>query len=219
MTRAAKGKIYVITETIAGKFVDITSRENAYAIVWDEISDEYIHSPVLTTASVTYETLNSNGDVGINAGQLAIGNHVHTTAEISDTLDKRYVTDEQLSTIDAAGTSGAVGYKITLPSGGDVQERINAAVESTQGTNDGDYPYGWVLSTSGPLLDLTITHNLNRTISNVTVFKFTSTTDQQLRSGSAGYTSIYDYDGDAIKVQSLANVATRISINLIFNQE
>lgn len=36
------------------------------------------NSGFITTSSVTYETLNSNGDVGTGSGQLAIGNHTHS---------------------------------------------------------------------------------------------------------------------------------------------
>lgn len=77
-TRAAKGNIFVVTNVLAGKLVDVASRADTKALTYDLATDKYIHSDVLTTASVTYETLNTNGDVGTGAGQLAIGNHSHT---------------------------------------------------------------------------------------------------------------------------------------------
>ena len=98
---------------------------------------------------------------------------------------------------------------ITLPAGATVAQRIAAAIEGT------DYPTGWVLSADGTNID--ITHNLGRAISNVTVFNFTDTTTKQMRIGSAAYTGVYDYDSDAIKIQSLATVNAKLSIYLFFD--
>ena len=42
------------------------------------VSDLTNDSNFITPSSITYETLNTNGDVGTSVGQLAIGNHVHS---------------------------------------------------------------------------------------------------------------------------------------------
>lgn len=46
----------------------------------DNISTLTNDSAFITASSVTYETLNTNGDVGTGAGQLAIGDHNHDSS-------------------------------------------------------------------------------------------------------------------------------------------
>lgn len=209
MTRPAKNKILVVTDTIAGKFVDIASRTDGYALVWDQTGDQYIHSAVLTTASVTFETLNTNGDVGTGADQLAVGNHGHTTDQVTEVTDKNYVTDAQLQAIDDISSTSSSVFTITLPAAGTIQERINLAVEGV------DYPTGWILTADTKNID--ITHNLSKNIATATVFNFTGATTRQLALGAAAYTGLYDYNGNSIKIQSLYSQPDKIAINLIFN--
>lgn len=131
---------------------------------------------------------------GVNTGD-------ETAATI---LSKLGITQANLDKID--GLSPV--YTITLPAAGTVEQRILGAVEGV------DYPTGWVLSPDEKNID--ITHNLGRQIAHVSVFSFTNATDSQLRVGSAAYTGLYDYDGNSIKIQSLATVPTKIKIKLIF---
>jgi len=66
------------------------------SITWSNISDKpagytpeshgnEAHDVVYAvTSDITYETLNTNGDVGVSAGQLAIGNHTHSDLQPID---------------------------------------------------------------------------------------------------------------------------------------
>jgi len=157
-----------------------------------------------------------------NTSNTNTGDQTATTVSILDE-DELFTAEDveaalkelRLAVTENIGSAKVI--KITLPTGSNVQERINAAVESTEGTNDGDYPFGWVLDTSNPFKDLTITHNLGKSISSVNIFNFSNATDKQLRLGSAAYTGLYDYDSNEIKIQSLATVETKIEIHLIFS--
>lgn len=96
---------------------------------------------------------------------------------------------------------------ITLPAGATVEQRVLAAVEGV------DYPNGWVLTADGK--DLIITHNTGNNLGDITVCGFNGTT-RQLRVGSAAYGTWYDLDGNGIRIQSLATINAKISINLMF---
>lgn len=68
-------------------------------------SNEY-YTDAKVDARITYETLDTAGDVGTGAGQLAIGNHTHTSSAITDfttSVDAR-VTYETLDTAGDVGT-------------------------------------------------------------------------------------------------------------------
>ena len=81
-TRPSKTKILIAQNTINDKLVDSSTRQAGYAITFDATLDKYIHSEVLTTASVTYEQLDSVGDVGNSAGQLLNGDYRFDDSEI-----------------------------------------------------------------------------------------------------------------------------------------
>jgi len=76
--RATTTSVKVSLNTVTGKIIDTASRMDGYAITWNETEDKYYHSAVLTAASVTFEQLDSIGDVGTGADQLAYGNHTHS---------------------------------------------------------------------------------------------------------------------------------------------
>ena len=59
----------------------VTQHEGALTITESQISDL---GSYITSAGVTYEQLDTNGDVGTGAGQLAIGNHAHTIDDLTD---------------------------------------------------------------------------------------------------------------------------------------
>lgn len=68
-TAQSVADLYSVTEA------DVTAHEAALTITESQISDL---GSYITTASVTFETLNSNSDVGTGASQLAAGNHTHS---------------------------------------------------------------------------------------------------------------------------------------------
>ena len=78
-TRSRKNRLIVLSNSIAGKILDAASQGDGKAIVYDEATDQYVHTEI--SEKVTFETLNTNGDVGTGADQLAPGNHDH---EIGD---------------------------------------------------------------------------------------------------------------------------------------
>jgi len=64
--------------TIAGTFCQGNDSRLSDNRTPSSHGNEAHSSTFITTSSVTYETLNTNGDVGTTAGTLAIGNHNHT---------------------------------------------------------------------------------------------------------------------------------------------
>jgi len=81
MTRSRKNKLIVLINSLAGKVLDVASRGDGKAIVYDATTDQYVHTEIAD--KVTYENLSANGDVGDNAGQVAEGNHDHEIGDVS----------------------------------------------------------------------------------------------------------------------------------------
>jgi hypothetical protein len=79
-TRSRKNRLFVLSNSIAGKVLDLGSISHGYFVAWDESSDQYIH--VNASTLVTYEILATNGDVGSEAGQLAKGDHDHEVGDL-----------------------------------------------------------------------------------------------------------------------------------------
>jgi hypothetical protein len=99
-------------------------------------------------------------------------------------------------------------YSITLPYSTTVAGRIALAVSGV------DYPTGWVISGDG--LNLVVTHNLGRWVSNVTVFAKTTGTERQQLFNTAAYNGITSLSSNAVKVFSLATISKDIIIYLNF---
>jgi len=128
------GSVWIdVTNDKAYTALDVTDG----AAVWVETSSG--------TADVTYETLNTNGDVGTSAGQLAIGNHTHTgvyepadgtilkDADIGVTVqayDATYLVDADIGVnVQAYSASNALTSDITYE-----QLNTNGDVGTTAGT-------------------------------------------------------------------------------------
>lgn len=118
-----------------------------------------------------------------------------------------YAKIETLATKEEIANIGGQSIPITLNATGTVEDRVNGAVEGT------DYPTGWVLAADDK--DLVITHNLGLHLESVVVVVVNGTT-RQLRSGSAAYSTWYDYDSNEIRIQSLATVNAGIAVYLRF---
>lgn len=65
-----------IASALSGK-ADASHNHAGEDITSGTVADARIASTIARDAEITYETLNSNGDVGTGAGQLAIGDHNH----------------------------------------------------------------------------------------------------------------------------------------------
>jgi hypothetical protein len=72
-------------------------------------------STFVTSADVTYETLNTNGDVGTSAGQLAIGNHTH--AQLHDRQHALTSSSDHTATANRVFYSDNSGVITELPLG------------------------------------------------------------------------------------------------------
>lgn len=79
-TRSRKNRLLILSNSIAGKVLDMGSLAHGYFVAWDENADQYIHVDASTL--VSYEILSANGDVGLEAGQLAAGDHDHEVGDL-----------------------------------------------------------------------------------------------------------------------------------------
>jgi hypothetical protein len=90
------------------------------------------------TGDITYERLNTNGDVGTTAGTLAIGNHTHTFASLTSkptTLSGYGITDASLSILtDTTISTPTDGQVLTYDNG--TSKWINAAATGGSGTSN-----------------------------------------------------------------------------------
>lgn len=84
MTRPSKSRI-LVTNTLGGKFVDVTGRTDGDGIIYNQTTDQYEHEALAKIADVTFETIDANGDVGRNPDQFAPGDHTHAETEVNIT--------------------------------------------------------------------------------------------------------------------------------------
>lgn len=71
-----------MSNTIAGKLVEIVPRSDGDVLTWDATTNKYIHAAPGDLIDVSFETLLAKGDVGQLADQLAIGNHDHDVGNL-----------------------------------------------------------------------------------------------------------------------------------------
>jgi hypothetical protein len=95
------------------------------------VADAQIASAIARDSEITYETLNTNGDVGTSAGQLAIGNHTHSyESSTSNDFDPDRLagdtTDDNL--VDAAIIDSAIARDTEVPRIYDVRGSAYAAL-------------------------------------------------------------------------------------------
>lgn len=105
--------------------------------------------------------------------------------------------------------SQTVVFKVSLPNGSTVSNRISGTIEGV------DYPTGWVLTAGASPIDLNIAHGLGRRIASVTIFAVTGTQEQQLF-GTSAYNGIITEDSNTLRIQSLATIAKAIKIYIVF---
>jgi len=98
---------------------------------------------------------------------------------------------------------------ISLPSASTVAARISGAISGV------DYPSGWVLAAGVSPVDLSIAHNLNRRVANVTVVAITGTEEQALFN-TAAFNGWKTPNVNSLLVQSLATITKPIKIYILF---
>ena len=91
MTRSANKKIIVLSNSLAGKVVDLASQEDQRALVYDRLTDTYIHVDVLLPEAITFEALLANNDVGSGSDQVAAGDHDHDVGDLLVLFENRIV--------------------------------------------------------------------------------------------------------------------------------
>lgn len=99
--------------------IDTAAEINALTTDEDFLVDSDINSTVqgydantALTTDITYETLNTNGDVGTSAGQLSIGNHTHTG--VYEPADATILKDADIGVnVQAYSSSNALTTDIT----------------------------------------------------------------------------------------------------------
>ncbi len=122
-------------------------------------------------------------------------------------LSDNNFSDEEQSKLESLKISE---YSIILPSNSTVAGRCLMPTL---------LPDGWSVSATGSGVDLLITHNLNRYITNVTIFSIDGTTgSERLLLSNAAFSGILSNSNKlSLIVESLATVPTAIRINLTFN--
>lgn len=220
------GQIIAQTQIVNAKRVNISEKlmSGAYDLI--EISDsagqfyyQNMYDPTTPLSGVNLRTLQAALD------SLSVVNETDPiwasdSTDIYDRLDnldtiagdKKVTNGDTLLTLEEYRilSNGAMKnvYSITLPGASNVAGRIALAVEGI------DYPTGWVLAADG--LNLAVTHNLGRWVTDVKVFaKTTGTQRQQLRDTAAenGLTAL---SSNELKIYSLATISKDIVIYLTF---
>jgi hypothetical protein len=88
--RASNKTIIVVSNSLGEKLVDMASRADKRALVFDESSDQYIHIDLIEEG-VTFETLFAKDDVGPGSDQLAQGNHDHDVGDLTVLFDNKII--------------------------------------------------------------------------------------------------------------------------------
>ena len=220
------GQIIAQTQIVNAKRVNISEKVMSGAYDLIEVSDstgqfyyQNMYDPIDPLSGVNLRTLQAALDT------LSIVNETDPvwasdSTDIYDRLDnldtiagdKTVTNGDTLLTLEEYRilSNGAMKnvYSITLPGASNVAGRIALAVEGV------DYQVGWVLAADG--LNLSVTHNLGRWVTDVKVFaKTTGTQRQQLRDTAAenGLTAL---SSNELKVYSLATISKDIVIYLTF---
>jgi hypothetical protein len=106
------------------------------------------------------------------------------------------------------GGGGQNIYDIILPNAGSVQSRCDGVLK---------LPVGWTIAAdSVNPNDLFVTHNLERNISSVTVFKVDAYGERFLY-GNEAFAGILAPTTSTLKIEGLATVATQIIIHITFS--
>ena len=80
-----------MSNTIAGKLVDIMPRSDGDVLIWDATTDKYIHAAPGDLIDVSFETLFAKDDAGPGAEQLAIGNHDHNVGNLQLLFENKII--------------------------------------------------------------------------------------------------------------------------------
>lgn len=220
------GQIIAQTQIVNAKRVNVTEKlmSGAYDLI--EISDstgqfyyQNMYDPITPLSGVNLRTLQAALDTLSVVNETdpvwaSDSTDIYDRLDNLDTIagDKTVTNGDTLLTLEEYRilSNGAMKnvYSITLPGASNVAGRIALAVEGV------DYPVGWVLTADG--LNLSVTHNLGRWVTDVKVFaKTTGTQRQQLRDTAAenGLTAL---SSNELKVYSLATISKDIVIYLTF---
>lgn len=101
-------------------------------------------------------------------------------------------------------------YLIALPKGNSVLERCAGAVQGI------DYPNNWTITKGTNPLDLLITHNLDRRITDVKIYSVDESGDRLLYANAA-YAGVTAISRNQLLVLALSTVPSPLVIHLIFS--
>jgi hypothetical protein len=201
---------YLTTDTLIIRNDSLILGNNAGVPLLDVIVD-----------SVTNEYDELTGDLStywyIGATQYGptVENLDGRTVLYSDSTSTYYSQHYLDSALAVAGTRST--WVITLPADANLALSVAAAVESTEGTDDGDYPYGWVLNASGDNLE--VNHGLGRYSYITNVFSHEGGASyRQYRNMNDAYSGILNVDTDNTTIEGLTQDYTlgEIRITITF---
>lgn len=220
------GEIIAQTQIISAKRVNISEKLHSGQYNLIGVGDstgqfyyENMQDPINPLSGVNLRTLQRSIDT-ITVINEADPFYAADSADIKSRLrnldtivgDKKVTQGDTLLTLEQYKllTTAAAKpiYSITLPYSTTVAGRIALAVSGV------DYPTGWTLTADG--LNLVVTHNLARWVSNVTVFAKTTGTERQQLFNTAAYNGITCLSSNALKVYSLATISKDIVLYINF---
>ncbi len=162
-------------------------------------------------------TLEEYGDVNIganlydetNSSLIYIWDTIYMNGNSIRGLNEAVNDDEPVTLSQIKGLTQSV-FSIALPNAASVNGRVSGAVDGT------DYPTGWVLAAAGNNIDLLVTHNLGRRISNVNVMTVNGTIEQLLRPFAGAYSGWQTNSVNQLQINGLATVPLAIKIYINF---
>jgi hypothetical protein len=187
-----------------GGVVDSTKIDSTYHSIYSDTANIAVYALEADTSNIALNGIDSllyNTEYWLKA-------YVNNSVIDSVKIDSVYHSMRSDTALVALNTSNTPIIPIKLPYSTTVAGRILLATEGT------DYPEGWTLEGDG--LNLVVTHNLGRWVTNVTVWANTTGTQRQQLFNTAAHNGVTCTDDDNVTIYSLATISKPIIIYLAF---
>lgn len=134
-----------------------------------------------------------------------------TTADLSDSNDRRYVTEAEKALLNTLSGGGIV-WPIILNSSTTVAGRLVGLIEGT------DYPTGWTLVAGTQPEDLLITHNKGKKLNTIKIYSVDPSTSAErlLIDFNTAFGGVLVPDSNSILVEALSLIETKLKIYITF---